>query len=235
MPYYLYFCGIGLGFLMVEISQMMRLSTFLGHPTYSLTVVLFTVLLFSGIGSMVVGRFIADLSRPRRLMVPLFALLGLAVVFGVLTPTVIAQMADATTPVRMGTAVGLLAPLAFLMGMPFSIGMRMASTDETSPTAFLWGINGAMSVVSSVFATVLALFFGIYVAFYVGVLAYVLAAAALWRIVGRLDVAPAAAAESEDEPAVVEASDTGADDDVEAEPEPEAESDDAEVLEPVTT
>jgi hypothetical protein len=219
VPYYLYFCGIGLGFLMVEISQMMRLSTFLGHPTYSLTVVLFTVLLFSGIGSMVVGRFIADLDRPKRLMVPLLALLGLAVVFGVLTPTLIGQMADATTPVRMGTAVGLLAPLAFLMGMPFSIGMRMAATDEGSPTAFLWGINGAMSVVSSVFATVLALFFGIFAAFYTGVLAYVLAAASLWRLVSRLD-SPEAEAEVEateaangDEASKVPAAGDGGDED----------------------
>ena len=191
VPYYLYFCGIGLGFLMVEISQMMRLSTFLGHPTYSLTVVLFTVLLFSGFGSMVVGR-IARLDRPRSLLVPLIALLGLAVVFGLLTPQLIEQMADQTRTVRIGAAVGLLAPLAFLMGMPFSIGMRMASTDETSPTAFLWGINGAMSVVSSVFATVIALFLGIYVAFYTGVLAYVLAAVSMWVLIRRL---PATTAE----------------------------------------
>jgi hypothetical protein len=188
VPYYLYFCGIGLGFLMVEISQMMRLSSFLGHPTYSLTVVLFTVLLFSGLGSMVVGR-VTGLERPRSLLVPLVALLGLAIVFGLLTPQLIEQMADQTRTIRIGAAIGLLAPLAFLMGMPFSIGMRMASTDETSPTAFLWGINGAMSVVSSVFATVIALFLGIYVAFYTGVLAYVLAAVSMWVLIRRLPAA----------------------------------------------
>ena len=83
-------------------------------------------------------------------------------------------------------AVGLLAPLALLMGMPFSIGMRAAASDPSSPTAFLWGINGAMSVVASVFATVLALFFGITMTFLAGVAAYVLAGAALWRIVRAL-------------------------------------------------
>jgi hypothetical protein len=212
VPYYLYFCGIGLGFLMVEISQMMRLSTFLGHPTYSLTVVLFTVLLFSGLGSMVVGRF-ATLDRPRTLLVPLIALLGLAVVFGLLTPQLIEQLADQTRTVRIGAAVGLLAPLAFLMGMPFSLGMRMASTDETSPTAFLWGINGAMSVVSSVFATVIALFFGIYIAFSTGVLAYVLATVSMWVLIRRL---PATAAEST-------GTDSDADVDTEADADPDAE------------
>lgn len=184
-PYYLYFCGIGLGFLMVEISQLMRLSTFLGHPTYALTVVLFTVLIFSGFGSMVVDR-ISSIDRPTSLLVPLLVLLGVALVFGFLTPSLIDSFAGRTTPVRIGVAVGVLAPLAFLMGMPFSLGMRMASTDEDSPTAFLWGINGAMSVVASVFATVIALFFGIVWTLFTGIAAYTLAAASMYVLVKRL-------------------------------------------------
>lgn len=184
-PYYLYFCGIGLGFLMVEISQLMRLSTFLGHPTYALTVVLFTVLIFSGAGSMAVDKLI-KIEKPMSLLVPLLLLLGVAVVFGLLTPQLIEEFAGRTTPVRVGLAVGLLAPMAFFMGMPFSIGMRMASTDEDSPTAFLWGINGAMSVVASVFATVIALFFGIIWTFVAGIAAYVLAASSMYVLVKRL-------------------------------------------------
>jgi hypothetical protein len=191
-PYYLYFCGIGLGFLLVEISQLMRLSTFLGHPTYALTVVLFTVLLFSGLGSMVVDR-ISNVDRPQTLLVPLVALLGLAVVFGVLTPRLIDSMADGTTPMRIATAVGLLAPLALLMGMPFSLGMRMAATEEGTPTAFLWGINGAMSVVASVFATMIALFLGIAVTFMAGIAAYVLAAGSMYVLVQRRRAAMAEA------------------------------------------
>jgi hypothetical protein len=189
VPYYLYFCGIGLGFLLVEISQLMRLSTFLGHPTYALTVVLFTVLVFSGIGSMLVEK-VTDLDRPRTLLRPLVGLLGLAVVFGLLTPTIVASQAGATTPVRIAVSVAILAPLALLMGMPLAIGMRAASR-EGAPTAFLWGINGATSVVSSVFAMVFALFFGIAFTFFTGVLAYGLAAASMFLLVRRMLATPA--------------------------------------------
>jgi hypothetical protein len=210
VPYYLYFCGIGLGFLMVEISQLMRLSTFLGHPTYSLAVVLFTVLIFSGIGSMIVEK-VVSLDKPASLLRPLFVLLGLAVLFGVLTPSVIHSMADGTTPVRIAVAVGIMAPLALLMGMPFSIGMRMASTDDGSPTAFLWGINGAMSVVASVFAMVVALFFGIFATFFVGVLAYVLATASMRVLVKRYD---GTVATTDEAPAEDDDEDTAADDDL---------------------
>ena len=50
-----YFSAIGMGFMLIEISQMQRLMVFLGHPVYGLSVVLFTILLFSGIGSATVG------------------------------------------------------------------------------------------------------------------------------------------------------------------------------------
>lgn len=182
VPYYLYFAGIGLAFLMVEISQLQRLSTFLGHPTYALTVVLFTVLLFSGIGSMLVEKVI-DIERPRRMLLPVGALLVLLVAFGVIAPRLVDSFAGATTPARIAVAVAMLAPIALFMGMPFAIGMRAASTDPEAPTAFLWGINGAMSVVASVFATVIALFLGITMTFAAGATAYVLAAASLWFIV----------------------------------------------------
>ena len=60
-----YFCAIGMGFMLIEISQMQRLMVFLGHPVYGLSVVLFTILLFSGIGSATVG---ARVPRPRAII-----------------------------------------------------------------------------------------------------------------------------------------------------------------------
>jgi hypothetical protein len=180
-PFYTYFASIGLGFLLVEVSQLQRLSIFLGHPTYGLTVVLFSVLLFSGMGSMLTERFVrAD--RPMSLVAPLAVLLGAVVAFGFIAPNVLSHMESATTPVRIATAIALLAPLSLVMGMPFAIGMRVAATRPGAPTAFLWGINGATSVCASVFGLVIALFFGISAAFWTGGVAYALAGAAMAAI-----------------------------------------------------
>ncbi len=183
-PFYLYFAGIGLGFLLVEVSQLQRLSIFLGHPTYALTVVLFSVLLFSGIGSMATERVVRP-GRPATFVAPLLVLLLVVAAFGFATPAVIRAMADATTPVRIATAVVLLMPLGLVMGMPFAIGMRAASARAGAPTPFLWGINGATSVCASVFGVVIALFFGISSAYWAGTLAYVLAAASMVVIMRR--------------------------------------------------
>jgi hypothetical protein len=181
-PFYLYFAGIGLGFMLVEFSQLQRLNTFLGHPTYALAVVLFTVLLFSGIGSMLVEK-VVDPDRPRSLLVPIGVLLGIIVLFRFVTEPATDAMAGGTTFERVGTAVALLAPLALAMGMPFAIGMGVASRRAGAPTAFLWGINGAMSVVASVFGALLAMFFGIDITFGAGFVAYAVAALALVLIV----------------------------------------------------
>jgi hypothetical protein len=178
VPLYTYFLGIGLAFLLIEIAQLQRLSIFLGHPTYGLTVSLFSVLVFSGIGSMLTERIVRP-DRPRSLLVPLGALSVVVVAAGLVTPTVLQAMDGATTPARIATAVALLAPLALVMGMPFAIGMRAAGRVANAPTAFLWGINGAASVCASVLAVVIALFFGISTAFWTGALMYGLAVASM--------------------------------------------------------
>jgi predicted membrane-bound spermidine synthase len=179
-----YFAAIGLGFLFVEVSQLERLSVFLGEPVYGLTVVLFALLVFSGIGSMLTERLINP-ARPSSFLPPLAALLALSTAFGLLTPRVISAAAGATTPVRILLSVGLLAPLALVMGMPFTIGMRAADRASGAPTAFLWGVNGATSVCASVFGLVFSIFLGISVAFWTGTLAYAVALIAMFVIIRR--------------------------------------------------
>jgi hypothetical protein len=112
-----------------------------------------------------------------------------------------------TTPARIGVAVALLAPLSLMMGMPFALGMRLAATRPGATTAFMWGINGAMSVCGSVFGLVLALFFGISTAFWVGLLAYAVAFGAMTRMAPpRSEPATVASLAGEPEPVAVPAS-----------------------------
>lgn len=178
VPLYVYFAAIGLGFILLEISQLQRLIIFLGHPTYALTVVLFSLLLASGVGSLLVELVL----RPRwryAAVVPLVALLAAIVGFSIGAPAAISHFESEPTNIRILVAAGLLMPLGLLMGMPFSIGMRIASATPDAPTPFLWGINGAMSVLGSVLGMLIALLWGISAAFWTGGFCYLMAAAAL--------------------------------------------------------
>jgi hypothetical protein len=172
-----FFVCIGLGFMFVEISQMQRLIVFLGHPVYGLSVVLFALLLSSGLGSFSTQK--VRNPRMRRVAITrLFPLLCVIALFGILTPHAIRLFQGAITPFRILVATGVLFPLGLFMGMAFPLGMKVASTRFVSLTAWFWGINGATSVCASVIAVAIAMNWGISTSFWAGFASYVIAVVA---------------------------------------------------------
>jgi hypothetical protein len=166
-----YFAGIGLGFMFVEISQMQRLLVFLGHPVYSLTTVMFTLLLSGGVGSYSTSA----IGRPGAFGSPLarwLSLLCVVAVSGAITPPAISAFQGVSTTLRILIAAALLSPLGLVMGMAFPIGMQIAGKRDRALTPWLWGINGAMSVWASVFSVAIALTFNISSSFWAGFACY---------------------------------------------------------------
>ena len=136
-----FFGSIGLGFMFVEISQMQRLIILLGHPTYSLSVVLFSLLVSSGVGSYLtravpVGGAVGP---PARMLLVLLAVL---VVFGFVSPDIVRSYEGAVTWARILLVVGMLAPVGLFMGMAFPLCMRLASGRAQALIPWLWGIKG---------------------------------------------------------------------------------------------
>ena len=172
-PLVTFFAAIGLGFMLVETSQMQRLIVVLGHPTYGLTVVLFSLLLSSGIGSALTSRIAPDAVGPAG-VVRLAGLLGLLVVFGVITPMLTHRIEGAATPVRIAVSAALLAVPGLFMGMAFPLGLGLAR-NRPALTPWLWGVNGATSVCASVLAVAIALSTTISTAFWAGCLCYLVA------------------------------------------------------------
>lgn len=177
---FLYFAGIGFGFLLVELSQMQRLIVFLGHPTYGLSVVLVSLLLSSGVGSLLT-RGVDPISDRGTAMSRLVLLVALLVVFGAVTPALLKGLESLTTPLRILVSVVLLFPIGVFMGSAFPLGMGLALTRSPALTPWLWGINGATSVCASVLSVAIALTAGISAAFWTGVGCYAVAAFAFAR------------------------------------------------------
>ena len=176
----LFFAAIGAGFMLVETSQMQRLIIALGHPTYALTVVLFALLLSSGAGSYLTSGIGADrvaTTGAARLLV----LVAVLVLTGLVTPWTVRATMAASTPVRIAAAAGLLFPAGLVMGMAFPLGIKLASGRAAMLTPWLWGVNGAASVLASVLSVCIALSWSISAAFYAGCAAYIVAALAFRR------------------------------------------------------
>ncbi len=163
-----YFSAIGMGFMLVEVSQMQRLMVFLGHPVFGLGVVLFSLLLFSGVGSATVGR-----QSPSRaaIAIRLAGLLLALAATGLLTPMVIVWTKADGTLVRIAASVALLAPPAVFMGMMFPLGLDRWR-GEPDLLAFFWSANGITSVFASVLGAALSMEIGINMTFAIGAAFY---------------------------------------------------------------
>lgn len=180
-----FFAAIGAGFMLIEISMLQRLIVFLGHPAYSLSVVLFVLLLSSGIGSRISALAPDERVAARGPAILVLLTFVLAAAGAAAVPLVSAFHAS-ETPVRIAVSATLLASMGILMGMAFPLGMRLAQQTRPLLGPWLWGVNGAMSVMASVLAVVIAMAFGISASFWTGVASYVVALVAFAAAARRL-------------------------------------------------
>lgn len=172
-----FFAAIGAGFMLVEVSMLQRLIIFLGHPIYSLSVILFVLLLASGIGSRLSAGIAEDRLRISGTRV-LTLLTAVLVAAGAATPLLVTGFQASETPVRIAVSGVLLALMGLFMGMAFPLGMRLAMASRPQLAPLLWGVNGATSVLASILAVVIAMAIGISSSFWTGVACYLLGCAA---------------------------------------------------------
>ncbi len=180
-----YFAAIGYGYLAVEIVLIHKLVLFVGHPTYAVTVVLFVLLVSSGVGSLVAGRVPAA-SIGRLLPMALFAVLFLAALqaFAV-GPLLTRRLLGLGFAFRVIATGATLFPLGFAMGMAFPLALRQLPSAGDEVVPWCWAINGWTSVLASALTVLVSRLGGYALAFSLALLAYALAIPLSLRL-GRL-------------------------------------------------
>jgi hypothetical protein len=174
-----YFGLLGLAFLFVEIPLIQRAILSFGQPAYAFTVVVLTVLVFSGIGSALSPRL------PARAGPLLAALLALSA--ALLGPVLLHATLGWPVGWRLLAAVATLAPLALALGLPFPAGLAWLGRAAPALIPWAWAVNGCASVVASVLAALIALSGGLTVVLLLGATAYALA----WLLLPGSVVSPA--------------------------------------------
>lgn len=154
----IYFGIIGFGYMLVQIGLLQRFSVFLGHPTYTLAIMLFTMLLFTGAGSLISERFSLTAAGLHR-FVPATVAVGLALV-AVALPLVVREAVGASLWLRSAIVVLMTGPIAMLMGLCFPIGVRLVR-DAPAVVSWAWGVNGALGVLASIAAVIISIWVGI--------------------------------------------------------------------------
>ena len=170
-----YFFCLGLGYMFIEVATIQRFILLLGHPAYSVSAVLFSLLLTSGLGSYISGRI-----RPRggghKLV--LLAVGLLTPVYGLVSP-VLRSLLGLPITARLIATIVIIAPLGLLMGMPFPLGVRMLTRSREPLIPWAWAANGCASVLGSILPTILALSLGFSKVFLVAGVTYL---ASLWTV-----------------------------------------------------
>jgi hypothetical protein len=171
----LYFASLGLGFMFIEIVLIQKFTLYLGDPVYAVSTVLGIVLVGSGIGALRSSRI---LPHPRTigLVASIVAILSLA--YLMILPAVFDATISFPHAARTAIGVVLLFPMAFVMGYPFPLGLRMISEQSRAQIPWAWGVNGCLSVIGASAAPLISIEWGFATLFAAGCASYGVAAIA---------------------------------------------------------
>ena len=186
LAWLVYFGALGAGFMLIEVSVLQRFVLLLGHPVYSLTVTLFSLLLGTGLGAAWSRRLDADaLARSGAIGVVIVAAIALGFI-AVATP-IVSWAIPFARPTRMLVAAGMLVPMGIALGIPMPTGMRMLSARAPQMLPWAWGMNGALSVLGATLAIFIAMNWGFRIALLTASATYLIGLAALLAATRRTD------------------------------------------------
>lgn len=156
---FFYFSLIGMAFMFVEIIFIQRFILFLGHPLYSISIIIFSLLFSSSLGSFF-SKKILGLDKRKNLRKSLLFCAGLIVLYLFLVPLLFDLLTHLSLFLKMVLTFLVVFPLGFLMGFPFPTGIRLLAEQEKGLIPWAWATNAFSSVVNSISALLIAFWTG---------------------------------------------------------------------------
>lgn len=180
LRFFVYFAGLGVGFIFVEIALIQKFTLLLGQPLYSIVVTLFALLVFTGIGSL--------LSVPllrRGHGASLFIPAGIALMVALVasgSEHLVSLCIGWPLVGRVAVTVAVIAPLGIVLGMPFAHGIALVERINPSFVPWAWAVNGSLTVVGSIVTVIVSMNFGFQAVLLAAVLIYLIAFSAIDRL-----------------------------------------------------
>ncbi len=172
-----YVLCLGAGYILIQVALIQRFILLLGHPEYALTVIVFSMLVWSGLGSYASKTVVAG--EDGRLILVLGAIAALVAALAQVAGPLITMAAAWPIQAKVALTAISIAPAAFLMGMPFPSGLRRLELRHAPSVRWAWSINAASSVLGSAGAIVLAIYLGLRATLFIGSTLYLCALAVI--------------------------------------------------------
>jgi hypothetical protein len=168
-----YFAALGVGFILIELALLQKLILLMGNPTMTFALLLFTLLMSSGAGSLLSSRIAK--SNMKNLVFVIAGIAGFGILHVLFLPPIIYSTIAQPFEVKAAVSIAILAPIGFLMGMPLPTGMRLLKVHRPDYIPWMWAVNGAFSVLGAVLAIALGILYGSSLAMVLGILIYLIA------------------------------------------------------------
>jgi spermidine synthase len=167
-----YYAGLGLAYMLIEIYLIQRLGVFLSNPTYSTSIVITVMLIFSALGNLASG----FLKRFRVFLVPAACvLIGGGLLFYILgLDGFLAGFHSAGLGMRILASAAIIAPVSFFMGIPYPNGLDSLQENKPHLLPWAWGMNGGLSLAGSALARILSVSSGFPVLLGTGIVVYLI-------------------------------------------------------------
>jgi spermidine synthase len=172
----IYFGGIAIGYLALEMALFQKFGLFLGHPNYALSVVLAALLVSTGLGSLASGAILSRLGPPRRAAYVLALIVFVEYFFAF---PVLGQFSGLPLPARAAIVAILVAPIGIALGVFLPAGLGQLKMAGPSAAAWAWGVNGVFSVLAPIASVALSMTWGINALLLAAVPVYLVAALAM--------------------------------------------------------
>ena len=178
----LYFACLGLGYIIVEVALIADYTLALNNATVSASVLITSMLVFSGLGSFAAERI---LDRPRAFLPPILLAIGLILIgYGLFLDRALMLIGTLPYGLRLLICFLTVAPPAFLMGFPMPTAMTtLARLGKEHMFLWAWGINGCFSVIGAAAVPLIATAFGLSSVLSLGGIAYLVAIPAFFAVV----------------------------------------------------
>ena len=170
--YLVYFSGLGFGFILIEVVMLQEFGLLLGEPVYTFAIVLAALLLFTGIGSYVSGKYFKNATYLIRTSILILSVLLVTSSF--LLMPLLHQAIALPTAGRIIISLFLIFPLGILLGMPFPAGITLLKDKAPSLIPWAWGVNGFFTVIGAVMAMILSMMVGFQAVLWIATAVYLL-------------------------------------------------------------
>jgi hypothetical protein len=171
-----YFAFLGLGFMFIEICLIQKVILPLENPSYAVATVLTSILISSGIGSLLSYK-VKGLRSPVVSIVISLLIFAYSIFF----PTISDAISYYSISGRIFIIFFIFLPIGLLMGIPFPTGLKILGEKNESLIPWAWAINGCFSVLTPILTIMLAMVIGFKIVLWLGALTYMMAFITLWN------------------------------------------------------